>query len=365
MTVEAEPQTSPTHGTFGKSPSKPVPLAGYVGFDSITTQIKKKFLKRGFQLNIMLVGESGLGKSTFVNTLFSAHLLNSKGRTQTAQPNRKTTSIESVTHNLNENGVNLRLTIVDTPGYGDQINNDNCWEPIISYIKEQHNAYLTKELSPNRERIIDDSRIHLCLFFVPPTGHALKPMDILVLQELIKVVNVVPVIAKSDGLTPLERKCFKKRIQSEIAFHGIELYPYDSPEDNEEDRVSNQTIRKDLPFAVIGSELMFDVDGVSVRGRRTRWGLINIEDPNHCEFVQLREFLTRSHLQDLIETTHFRHYESFRVHQLKNFKENKHFSISSESNFDSSTQISVARPRSPVRFNLPVASARGARHFQV
>ena len=33
-----------------------------------------------------------------------------------------------------ENGVRLRLNIVDTPGYGDQINNDNCWDPIVKYV---------------------------------------------------------------------------------------------------------------------------------------------------------------------------------------------------------------------------------------
>jgi hypothetical protein len=27
----------------------------------------------------------------------------------------------------------LKLNIIDTPGYGDQINNDNCWDPIVKY----------------------------------------------------------------------------------------------------------------------------------------------------------------------------------------------------------------------------------------
>jgi hypothetical protein len=31
--------------------------ASYVGFDSITRQIEKKLLKRGFQFNIILVGQ--------------------------------------------------------------------------------------------------------------------------------------------------------------------------------------------------------------------------------------------------------------------------------------------------------------------
>jgi hypothetical protein len=32
------------------------PLGSYVGFDSITSQIERKLLKRGFQFNIICVG---------------------------------------------------------------------------------------------------------------------------------------------------------------------------------------------------------------------------------------------------------------------------------------------------------------------
>lgn len=58
-----------------------------------------------------------------------------------------------------------------------------------------------------------------------------------------------------------------------------------------------------------------------VRGRQNRWGTINVEDERHCEFVYLRDFLTRTHLQDLIETTSQIHYESFRAKQLLALKE--------------------------------------------
>ena len=33
-----------------------------------------------------------------------------------------------------ENGVRLRLNIIDTPGYGDMINNEGCWDPIVKYV---------------------------------------------------------------------------------------------------------------------------------------------------------------------------------------------------------------------------------------
>jgi len=36
---------------------------------------------------------------------------------------------------ITENGVRLKLNIIDTPGYGDQINNDNCWDPIVKYVR--------------------------------------------------------------------------------------------------------------------------------------------------------------------------------------------------------------------------------------
>ncbi|KAI6926289.1 hypothetical protein KC341_g12857, partial [Hortaea werneckii] len=50
----------------------------HVGFDSITNQIEKKLLKRGFQFNVICVGQTGLGKSTLINTIFASHLVDSK-----------------------------------------------------------------------------------------------------------------------------------------------------------------------------------------------------------------------------------------------------------------------------------------------
>ena len=58
-----------------------------------------------------------------------------------------------------------------------------------------------------------------------------------------------------------------------------------------------------------------------VRGRQSRCGMINIEDPSHCEFVQFRNFLLRTNLHDLIDTTTYTYYESFRSKQLLALKE--------------------------------------------
>ena len=41
-----------------------------VGFSKVPKQIYRKEIQKGFTFNIMLVGATGLGKSTFLNTLF-------------------------------------------------------------------------------------------------------------------------------------------------------------------------------------------------------------------------------------------------------------------------------------------------------
>ena len=86
------------------------------------------------------------------------------------------------------------------------------WDPIVKYIKDQHSAYLRKELTAMRDRYIQDTRIHCCLFFINPTGHSLRPIDVIVMKKLSEVVNVVPVIAKSDSLMLEEREMFKQKV---------------------------------------------------------------------------------------------------------------------------------------------------------
>ncbi|KAJ3276129.1 cell division control protein [Terramyces sp. JEL0728] len=278
----------------------------YVGFDTITKQIESKLVKRGFSFNIMVVGRSGLGKSTMVNTLFATHLVDSKGVSQ-----KQTTEVSTTTAILEENDVRLKLSITDTPGYGDQVNNDAC--------------------TPQREQRIPDTRVHVVLYFIAPTGHALTPLDITVMKKISKFANVVPVIAKADSLTLEERLAFKKRIKQEIDFHGIKTYPSADMDDefnipgSEADRANKaaiQNLKNLVPFAVVGSEKnVADASGKAIRGRRTRSGIINVEDETHCEFAQMRNFLTRTHLQDLIETTAMIHYENFRTRQLLALKE--------------------------------------------
>ena len=118
-----------------------------------------------------LPGESGLGKTTLVNTLFSTELSSPKNYTRRHQKQLdKLTEVEIIKAELEEKQFKTKLTVIDTPGFGDYVNNRDSWAPIVDFIDDQHEAYMRQEQQPERREKID-LRVHACLYFIRPTGH--------------------------------------------------------------------------------------------------------------------------------------------------------------------------------------------------
>ncbi|NXD41785.1 SEPT9 protein, partial [Copsychus sechellarum] len=300
------------------APARPDKAAdfGYVGIDAILEQLRRKAMKQGFEFNIMVVGQSGLGKSTLINTLFKSKI--SRKSVQPAAEERipKTIEIKSITHEIEEKGVRMKLTVIDTPGFGDHINNENCWQPIMKFINDQYEKYLQEEININRKKRIPDTRVHCCIYFIPATGHSLRPLDIEFMKRLSKVVNIVPVIAKADTLTLEERDYFKQRIMADLLANGIDVYPQKEFDEDSEDRLVNEKFREMIPFAVVGSDQEYQVNGRRILGRKTKWGTIEVENTTHCEFAYLRDLLIRTHMQNIKDITSNIHFEAYRVKRL-------------------------------------------------
>ena len=117
------------------------------------------------------IGESGLGKTTLINTLFSTELSPSKNYNRRHHKQLdKLTEVEIIKAELEEKQFKTKLTVIDTPGFGDYVNNRDSWAPIVDFIDDQHEAYMRQEQQPQRHDKID-LRVHACLYFIRPTGH--------------------------------------------------------------------------------------------------------------------------------------------------------------------------------------------------
>jgi cell division control protein 12 len=173
----------------------------------------------------------------------------------------------------------------------------------------QHESYMRQEQQPKRQDKID-LRVHACLYFIRPTGHTLRPLDIEVMKRLGSRVNLIPVIAKADTLSPSDLQKFKERIRKVIAAQGIKVFtpPIDEDDRQAADHARDLTVA--MPFAVIGSDKDVQTpDGKVVKGRQYLWGVAEVENEDHCDFKKLRSLLIRTHMLDLIQTTEEQHYE--------------------------------------------------------
>ena len=87
-----------------------------VGFSSLPDQIYRKSLRRGFNFVVLVMGESGLGKSTLINSLFLSDVYSSAGVCNKIE---KTTEVR-------EHQVTVCLQNV--PGLGASLPSGDFWE---------------------------------------------------------------------------------------------------------------------------------------------------------------------------------------------------------------------------------------------
>ena len=69
-------------------------------------------------------------------------------------------------------------------------------------------------------------------------------------------------------------------------------------DEDEDYKQQVQQLRESIPFAVVGANAMVEVHGKKIRGRQYPWGVVEVENPAHCDFVKLRTMLI-THMQDL------------------------------------------------------------------
>lgn len=270
---------------------------------------QRKFLKRGLQLSVMVLGQCGTGKSTFVNTLCDEDVV----PTNRAAPAELL--LEETTARIYEGGTQISLDITMAPGFGDFIDNKATTGKVVEYIDKQFEKMLSEECRIQRNPKSKDTRIHAVLYFIRPTGKGLRELDIHCMKELSSRCNLIPIISKADLLTDDERDLNRKLIMADLEKYDIPIYDFSACfEDVDEDE--SKSIMDLVPFALISGTERKIIDQTEYKVRIVPHGIIKIDDPEHSDFMILRTCLLGACLQDLKETTHSVYYEKYRTKML-------------------------------------------------
>lgn len=252
------------------------------------------------RFTLMAAGAHGSGRSSFFNTLI--------GKDIVAQ---KDSGIDLYMLSIDCEGVTQKITLIDTPGFGETLDDTDTQNSICSFIRTQFNLFMAEEAKIRRNPKYEDSRVHCLLYFIPATSSGLKNTDVVFLKKVSSLVNIIPVISKCDGLATSERMDLKRRVVEQMHYYGIPLFDLDNP-DLHAPPASGNNLNAMLPFLIVSADTR-----PPFRTRNYLWGSMSIDNPAHSDLPTLRELLLSTHIQGLIDYTASELYENYRVAALE------------------------------------------------
>lgn len=283
--------------------------------NSLPKQIVKSIEESHIDYNVMVMGESYSGKTSLINSVFNigvepseytcdeeffkevcdmactnnplAELIDYSG----SSLEKNSTSISGTSYLLNEDGVKMNLTVYEISGIGDSIHSSNDWILAKNLVLNRYEEYHMEE---DHGLLKNDKRIHVCLYVINPT-QALRDIDISCMQEMGKIVNIIPIISKADMLSDESYKKSKEYIFSTLILNKVQLF----------DSIFIDECKKVV-------ELNFMPLKYSTPNRVYPY---STDTGTHNDINTLRDLLISQHLVDLIEVTDA-YYETYRRNKL-------------------------------------------------
>lgn len=289
-------------------------------------KIKPKWQDR--YMTMMVCGESGLGKTTFIQNLFASYakdpdlrVAGVAGATSRQvfehSPQQLCTTIDVEDPDTQ---TRYHYSVQDTPGWenlGDTM--DNVIDHIVSRsLRCLENEQDARRLGPMHK--IADPRVDVCLYFISP--HRIKSIDVDFMTKLSKVVPVLPILAKADSMTKPELRSFRKVVRESLEAANREngrdvMYRF-SEEALEEAGASNAV----PPFAVVSSREMDASVGRYWPVRKYPWGNCEALSSDHSDVSSLKKLLLEVGFEEFKEHTDER-YHIYREQELLNLKDDE------------------------------------------
>ncbi|GAQ92127.1 Putative septin GTPase [Klebsormidium nitens] len=263
---------------------------------------------------IMIAGESGLGKSTFINNIFSSYnggrpimpdhaasgetggeavlpagVAPDDGSAEEGSLKPPTLAIDQscvfATRNADQT-MNITYRMVDTPGWGDDIDVSRSIARVTDFLLSCHRVYQERFTGQPYGVEKEDERVACILYFIAP--HRIKPIDVEFMKQLSKLAPLIPVVGKADTMSkpsrsnlaaarkPSEVESFRRVVLKELKDNEISCF-------HEPPRVF-----------FVGASKVYDPvrlqedPAVYWPIREYPWGVCNILDPNHTDTGELK-----------------------------------------------------------------------------
>ncbi|KAF3922055.1 Septin-7 [Dactylellina cionopaga] len=236
---------------------------------------RRPFTARGEELGrlkILVAGDSGIGKTTLIKSIIQANedivhvdpwvyttpdsSVTSSfygGKDNTSGSTNTLTEIYGSTKpyptwwsdfedsrvlrrrkSMGETVLERNVCFVDTPGYGAGTSYSECIEPVVKYVERQLER-ITSIIDGNEGDLLSfltgngSPQIDVVLYVIL---HRLKPVDIDFMRKMSGLTNVLPVIAKSDTLTPAQTTELKLSILNGLRNAGIRAFLFGKSADD-------------------------------------------------------------------------------------------------------------------------------------
>jgi septin family protein len=160
-----------------------------------------------------------------------------------------------------------------------------------------------------------DTHIHCALYMIDPTSshyhyslpYGLDALDTHILARLSRITTVIPLISKADTCTTARLNTLKSLISQNIRQQNLRLTSFlsesdtysedDDDMDDVEDEQMDLGAEGDLtlPLSVLSPDYYAEASSmnkeVQAVGRSYPWGFADALNPNHCDYVKLRELV--------------------------------------------------------------------------
>ena len=273
----------------------------YVGFSELAIQAGRREARAGYRLRGLVAGQPGLGRTSLAATLLG------RGEEVAGGGQRGGKEVRG-----RVGGVELSL--LDMPGL----------ESLSRLVDQQLDHYLEWEMRAERDPV-QDTRLEFCLYLLPPSTHGVPRPDLEAMRRLASRTNLIPCIARADGLTAEELLQLRAVVRQQLRHHRVRTFQVEGATIAGHRssialsvQFSQSEHNQQMPFALVSSNAVVERAGGGgrIRVRRYPWGEVDIDNPDHCDTALLARLLVSDAYHKLKQETHEVHYENYRAKKL-------------------------------------------------